>query len=117
LISPHFDDETIVKLLASCGLEINDLPSGLETELGSAGESSNAASGGQIRKIAIARALASQPQLLIADEPTADLDSVSAEIVMNTLRGYANSGTIVICITHDVSILRVEDSEQSFGAP
>jgi ABC-type transport system involved in cytochrome bd biosynthesis fused ATPase/permease subunit len=117
LISPHFDDETIIKLLASCGLEINDLPSGLETELGSAGESSNAASGGQIRKIAIARALASQPQLLIADEPTADLDSVSAEIVMNTLRGYANSGTIVICITHDVSILRVEDSEQSFVAP
>jgi ABC-type lipoprotein export system ATPase subunit len=83
--------------------------------VGASGEGSNAASGGQIRKIAIARALLSKPQVLIADEPTADLDSDSADRVMKTLRGYATSGAIVICITHDLSIVRSEDSQQSFG--
>jgi ABC-type transport system involved in cytochrome bd biosynthesis fused ATPase/permease subunit len=114
LISPTIEDASIIKMLARCGLEVTDLPNGLETQLGAAGESSNAASGGQIRKIAIARALVSQPQVLIADEPTADLDSESADKVMKTLRGYATSGSIVICITHDVSIVRAEDSQQSF---
>ena len=114
LISPTIEDVAITKMLARCGLHIDDLPSGLETQLGAAGESSNAASGGQIRKIAIARALISKPQVLIADEPTADLDSESADKVMKTLRGYASSGAVVICITHDLSIVNVDDSQQSF---
>ena len=114
LISPTIEDASIIKMLARCGLEVTDLPNGLETQLGAAGESSNAASGGQIRKIAIARTLVSRPQVLIADEPTADLDSESADKVMKTLRAYATSGSIVICITHDVSIVRAEDSQQSF---
>jgi ABC-type lipoprotein export system ATPase subunit len=83
--------------------------------VGASGEGGNAASGGQIRKIAIARALLCKPQVLIADEPTADLDLDSADRVMKTLRGYATSGAIVICITHDLSIVRSEDSQQSFG--
>lgn len=116
LIVPTIDDAAITKMLARCGLAITDLPNGLETHLGAAGESSNAASGGQIRKIAVARALISRPQVLIADEPTADLDSESADKVMKTLRGYATSGSVVICITHDVSIIRTQDSQQSFVA-
>jgi ABC-type transport system involved in cytochrome bd biosynthesis fused ATPase/permease subunit len=116
LIVPTIDDAAITKMLARCGLVTTDLPNGLETHLGAAGESSNAASGGQIRKIAIARALISRPQVLIADEPTADLDSESADKVMKTLRGYATSGSVVICITHDVSIIRTQDSKQSFVA-
>lgn len=114
LISPQIDDAAIEEILEKCGLAVSDLPTGLETQLGAAGESSNAASGGQIRKIAIARALLSRPQVLIADEPTADLDSESAEKIMATLRGYASSGAIVICITHDVSLLGLKDSQQSF---
>ena len=114
LIAPTIEDSAIIEILAQCGLEVSDLPSGLETQLGAVGESSNAASGGQIRKIAIARALVSRPQVLIADEPTADLDSDSADKVMKTLRGYATSGSIVICISHDVSIMRADDSQQSF---
>jgi ATP-binding cassette subfamily C protein CydD len=114
LISPQIDDAAIEEILEKCGLAVFDLPTGLETQLGAAGESSNAASGGQIRKIAIARALLSRPQVLIADEPTADLDSDSAEKIMATLRGYASSGVIVICITHDVSLLSAKDSQQSF---
>jgi ABC-type transport system involved in cytochrome bd biosynthesis fused ATPase/permease subunit len=116
LITPTIDDAAIIKMLARCGLEVTDLPDGLETQLGAVGESSNAASGGQIRKIAVARALISSPQVLIADEPTADLDSESADKVMKTLRGYATSGAVVICITHDVSIIRTDDSQQSFVA-
>ena len=114
LISPAITDSEIEKLLARCGLEIDQLPDGFETMVGASGEGSNPASGGQIRKIAIARALLSKPQVLIADEPTADLDSDSAERVMKALRGYATSGAIVICITHDLSIVRSEDSQQSF---
>jgi ATP-binding cassette subfamily C protein CydD len=100
--------------LSLVGLEIEDLPSGFETFLGGSGEGVNTASGGQVRKIAVARALFSKPQLLIADEPTADLDSQSAEKVMKALRSYAASGAIVICITHDLSIVGTQDSKQSF---
>ena len=116
LITPTIEDAAIIKMLTRCGLEVNDLPNGLETQLGAVGESSNAASGGQIRRIAIARALISRPQVLIADEPTADLDSESAEKVMKTLRGYATSGAVVICVTQEVSIIRADDSQQSFVA-
>jgi ATP-binding cassette subfamily C protein CydD len=114
LISATVTDAEIEKVLARCGLEIEELPQGLETQLGASGEGSNPASGGQIRKIAVARALIAKPQVLIADEPTADLDSESAEKVMKSLRGYASSGAIVICITHDLSVVRSEDSQQSF---
>lgn len=116
LISPTIQDSEIEKVLTRCGLEIEQLVDGLDTQLGASGEGSNAVSGGQLRKIAVARALISRPQLLIADEPTADLDSESADKVMKTLRGYATSGAIVICITHDLSIVRKDDSQQSFEA-
>ncbi len=114
LISPTASDEEIKKLLSLVGLEIEDLPSGFETFLGGSGEGVNAASGGQVRKIAVARALFSKPLLLIADEPTADLDSQSAEKVMKALRSYAAAGAMVICITHDLSIVGTKDSQQSF---
>ena len=116
LISSTIQDSDIEKVLARCGLELDQLVDGLDTQLGAYGEGSNAVSGGQLRKIAVARALISKPQLLIADEPTADLDSDSADKVMKTLRGYATSGAIVICITHDLSIIRKDDSQQSFEA-
>jgi ATP-binding cassette subfamily C protein CydD len=114
LLSPTATDEDIEKVLTLCGLRTEDLPQGLETVLGGSGEGASTASGGQIRKIAVARALFSKPQLLIADEPTADLDSQSAQKVMQALRAYASSGAIVICITHDVSIVERDDSQQNF---
>ncbi len=114
LISKSATDIEIEKILTRCGLEVRDLPQGLDSKVGGAGEGTNAASGGQIRKVAVARALFSQPQLLIADEPTADLDSSSSDLVMNALREYATTGAIVICITHDLSIVRPDDPRQSF---
>jgi ATP-binding cassette subfamily C protein CydD len=114
LISPTASDEEIKRVLSLVGLEIEELHSGLETVLGGSGEGASTASGGQVRKIAVARALFSKPQLLIADEPTADLDSQSAGKVMKALRSYAAAGEIVICITHDLSIVETQDSRQSF---
>jgi ABC-type transport system involved in cytochrome bd biosynthesis fused ATPase/permease subunit len=114
LISSEGGDEEIERVLLLCGLHKEDLPMGLETILGGSGEGVNTASGGQIRKISVARALFSKPQILIADEPTADLDSESAEKVMDALREYASTGAIVICITHDLSIVKPNDSRQSF---
>jgi ABC-type multidrug transport system fused ATPase/permease subunit len=114
LISRGVSDLEIEKILLRCALDVRDLPQGLDSIVGGAGEGTNSASGGQIRKIAVARALFSRPQVLIADEPTADLDSKSSEIVMKTLRDYAATGVIVVCITHDLSIVRSDDSRQGF---
>ena len=114
LISRGVSDLEIEKILLRCALDVRDLPQGLDSIVGGAGEGTNSASGGQIRKIAVARALFSRPQVLIADEPTADLDSKSSEIVMKALRDYAATGVIVVCITHDLSIVRSDDSRQGF---
>jgi ABC-type transport system involved in cytochrome bd biosynthesis fused ATPase/permease subunit len=114
LVLPTASDKEIERILLDCGLSINELPNGLETIMGGFGEGASSASGGQIRKISVARALFSKPQLLIADEPTADLDSESAEKVMEALRNYASAGAIVVCITHDLSIVKPNDSHQSF---
>jgi ABC-type lipoprotein export system ATPase subunit len=70
----------------------------------------SAASGGQIRKIAIARALASKPTLLITDEPTADLDEISAKVIIQLIRRFATDPDRgVIIITHDESLIIVSD--------
>ena len=58
-------------------------------------------SGGEMRRVSIARALMNQPSLLIADEPTGDLDQESTDIVMRLLRDQANNGTAILMVTHD----------------
>ena len=115
IVDPELTESDITELLRRCGLEVSDLPNGLMTAIGTSGEGGSAASGGQIRKIALARAIAAKPRTLIADEPTADLDQASGEAVMKALRGYAASGAIVICITHDSSILSSDDLIATFS--
>jgi putative ABC transport system ATP-binding protein len=58
-------------------------------------------SGGEKQRTAIARALARQPSLLLADEPTGALDSVSGDGVVQLLLGLHRQGTAVVVITHD----------------
>jgi len=106
LVDPQMTDDQIASLLSKFNLDLNDLPNGLDSQLESGSELLSAASGGQIRKIALARALAKYPKLLIADEPTADLDSASAERVMQTLRELEFG---VIVITHDLELLNDSD--------
>jgi putative ABC transport system ATP-binding protein len=67
-------------------------------------------SGGQKQRVAIARALAAQPRLLLADEPTAALDSRTGREVVELLRRLArDQGCAVLMVTHDPRILDIAD--------
>ena len=69
-------------------------------------------SGGEAQRVAIARALANRPRIILADEPTAALDSVRAGIVMDLLRTLAvEQQAAVIAVTHDEKIFDRFDSE------
>lgn len=104
LVVPKISDAEIVASLAELSLPINELPFGLDSSLGGREEKGAQLSGGQIRKVAVARALIRSPFLIVADEPTADLDSKSSEAIMNALRRAVSQGSALICITHDTDI-------------
>lgn len=66
-------------------------------------------SGGEQQRVAIARALANEPPLVLADEPTGNLDSVTAKAILDLFRDMANRGTTVVIATHESDIARVID--------
>lgn len=61
-------------------------------------------SGGQQQRVAIARALASKPPMILADEPTGNLDSKSGADIMNLLHELHNHGNTIVLITHDIQV-------------
>lgn len=61
-------------------------------------------SGGQQQRVAIARAIAAEPPVILADEPTGNLDSSSTQEIMEILKGLHNVGKSIILITHDNDI-------------
>lgn len=85
-------NERAAALLASIGLgdRMDHLPSEL--------------SGGQRQRVAIARALANNPAIIMADEPTGNLDSKSTIDVMNIFRGLYDEGRTIILVTHEPEI-------------
>lgn len=68
-------------------------------------------SGGEKQRVAIARAIVKSPELVIADEPTGNLDSVNTKIVLEFLKSYVSQNRSVIVVTHDDRILEYGDSK------
>ena len=63
-------------------------------------------SGGELRRIIIARALMTEPKILIADEPTSDLDIEATKEVMDLLKKINEKGTTVLVVTHELDTLK-----------
>lgn len=96
-----FDPEAdISDALARAGVAhvVAALPEGEATYLGETGAG---LSGGEARRVTLARAIQSRPELILADEPTADLDAETARIVTDALLALAGQGTALIVATHD----------------
>jgi putative ABC transport system ATP-binding protein len=63
-------------------------------------------SGGQQQRVAIARAIVGEPVLLLADEPTGNLDSLMARQIMDLLAAINRGGTTIVMVTHDAELAR-----------
>lgn len=66
-------------------------------------------SGGELRRMAIARALINDPEVIIADEPTSDLDDKSTDAVLKLMRELADEGKSVLIVTHDRDAKKICD--------
>jgi lipoprotein-releasing system ATP-binding protein len=113
-LSPKEMAEKAASLLRMLGLEVQ------------MGKRPNQLSGGQRQRVAVARALANKPEVIIADEPTGNLDMASTEQVFGILRDIADNGQTVVVVTHDAALAARADrrihivdgkiSETTFGA-
>lgn len=107
IAAPHATDEAMRRALheVNLGELLYRLPSGLETSLG---EHGSQLSGGERQRLAIARALLTQPALLLLDEPTSSLDTTNESLIINALRGLP-AHCAVLVVAHRLSTIRSAD--------
>jgi len=107
LFTPNASEKDIQWAIKTSHLEevIDNLPDGLETLVG---ENGVRFSGGQKQRIALARALVSNPELLVLDEATSALDNESERFIQEALESIRHSMTIVV-IAHRLSTVRKAD--------
>lgn len=99
-LSPDIDEfrERALELLKQIGLEefANEYPSNL--------------SGGEIRRVSIIRAMINNPKVIVADEPTSNLDPENSHKVMQMLKDISKTGTTVLLSTHELEYLSYVDT-------
>jgi ATP-binding cassette, subfamily C, bacterial CydD len=92
--------------LASAEHIVDRLPQGIDTRLG---ETGHGVSGGEARRFTIARAILSDAKLILADEPTADLDRETAKAVIDGLVTLSRRGSTLVIATHDNNLVERMD--------
>ncbi|WP_299258400.1 thiol reductant ABC exporter subunit CydD [uncultured Kushneria sp.] len=107
LANAQASDQNLLDALEQAALHhwLAELPDGLETRLGEGGR---AVSGGQARRIALARAFLRDARLVLLDEPTASLDQASERLVMESLARLCQGRTVVL-LTHRMELLALAD--------
>ena len=98
--------------LASAAAVVARLPDGLDTPLGEAGAG---VSGGEARRLLLARAALSNRPVLLADEPTADLDTETADEVISALLALNAAGTTLVVATHDPKLAAAMERQVALG--
>jgi ATP-binding cassette subfamily C protein CydC len=108
LARPQATQEELVKALQQAKLDemVQSLPKGMETIIG---EQGHALSGGERQRLAIARAFLKDAPCLILDEPTANLDTVNEQAILQVLRTLCRNRTVLL-ITHRSSLLEMADA-------
>jgi putative ABC transport system ATP-binding protein len=71
-------------------------------------------SGGEQQRVCIARALINDPKIILADEPTGNLDAINEEIVLRLLREFHQQGRTIVMVTHDPVVARLADRRIEF---
>lgn len=99
------DDERLSRALTDASADgiVDTLPRGLDTRLG---ETGHGVSGGEARRLMVASALYSDADVILADEPTADLDEATARAVTEGLLALAARGATLVVATHDMELAR-----------